>query len=501
MKLTDIQIQQLLEREISIEQIEQQIKAFKEGFPYVRLHRPAKINDGIIKPTEHDLNSWIKTYDSYYENIDITKFVPASGAASRMFKSMFDYYNTNVFNEDIDLLLSKIEKFPFYNDLHNTFKDQEKDINEYLNKSRIKEVVEKILFEDGLNYGYLPKGLLKFHNYLEGARTAVEEHLIESIQYAKGKNGVKLHFTIPIEHEQKFKSLFAELQKKHEKNDLKINITYSFQKKSTDTIAVDLNNNPLIDKEGKFVFRPGGHGALLENLNDLNTDLIFIKNIDNISPDHLKSITIKYKKALAGLLIRIKKQIEDFLTYLEWHDAYTDKRKHEIAEFIELYLGIKVRSIEDNSIYAGYIKSILDKPIRICGMVKNTGEPGGGPFWVYNKKGELSLQIIESSQVDLMDSQQRDIFYSATHFNPVDIVCCTKDYAKNKYNLLKYRDNSTGFITEKSYEGEKIKVQELPGLWNGGMAHWITIFVEVPIETFTPVKTFTDWLRNEHQSL
>ncbi len=499
MELSKVQETQLQELGITVEQLEQQLKAFREGFPFAELVKPATVGDGIIKPSDKDLNNWISYYNEHCNQLKITKFVPASGAASRMFKSLFEFLNEQKHSDDTELLLKYIEKFPFYRDLQQIFSNNDKNLESYLNLQGLPEIIRTILFENGLNYGNLPKGLLKFHDYIEGARTAVEEHLVESLSYASGKGGVNIHFTISKEHESGFIREFKNLEKKYA-TEHKFKLAYSFQRPSTNTLAVDMDNNPLLDEEGRFIFRPGGHGALLENLNDIDSDIIFIKNIDNIAPDRLKPITYRYKKALAGLALKVKSQINEFLNYLEWHDTYSVKKKFEISEFMQLYLGIKVPDNLPDEVYAGYIKSKLDKPVRICGMVKNTGEPGGGPYWVLNKKGELTLQIIESSQVNLNNPKQKEIFYHATHFNPVDLVCLTKDFAGNKFNLLQYRDLSAGFITEKSHLGKKIKVQELPGLWNGSMAHWITIFVEVPIETFTPVKTFTDWLRPEHQN-
>lgn len=498
MNLSPTQINQIQKLGISLEDIEKQLTAFREGFPFARLVRPATVNDGIIKPSSRDLEEWVKIYEEYHAQLEIVKFVPASGAASRMFKGLFEYLNTNQPNSDTELLLQHLEKFPFYNDLYRCFSGKGKDLAEYFNLTGLKTIVEQLILEEGLGYGFKPKGLLKFHHYPDGDRTAIEEHLVEGLLHARGHHGVKIHFTVSPEHETLFLAEFERLRKKYPAEEFEL--SYSFQKPSTNTIAVDENNEPIVEADGTFVFRPGGHGALLENLNSIAADLIFIKNIDNIAPDRLKTLSVQYKKALAGLALKIKHQITDFLTYLEWHDSYTQKRKHEIAEFLQLFLGIHVPEDLDNSIFAGYIKSKLDKPIRICGMVRNTGEPGGGPFWVLNRKGEPTLQIIESSQVNLNDSQQKEIFSKATHFNPVDMVCITNDFAGNRFNLFKFRDDKAGFITEKTYQGKKIKVQELPGLWNGSMAHWITVFVEIPVETFTPVKTFTDWLRNEHQN-
>jgi hypothetical protein len=495
--LTNIQKNQLLALGIEEIQIENQIKNFKQGFSNVRLLKPAIVNDGILKPSEDDLTRWIEQYNNFSKTANIIKFVPASGAASRMFKSLFEFLNNPVDSPEVSLLIQNIEKYAFFDDLDKVFKKKNKELHNQIKEIKPEDIIRAILYDEGLNYGNLPKGLLKFHKYPEGSRTSVEEHVVEGLKYAIGKETLNLHFTISPEHEKFFKDEFARILTRYA--DYKISISYSFQKKSTDTIAVDMNNEPLLDNDGKFIFRPGGHGALLDNLNDLNADLIFIKNIDNVVPDNLKLPTIRYKKALAGIVVELKQQIRDIINYLESNSKYSAQRKQEISQFVEKNIGLKVPDGIDDAEYTVYIRSILDKPIRVCGMVKNIGEPGGGPFWTLNRKNEPSLQIIESSQVNMNDVQQKSIFNGASHFNPVDLVCSTKDYAGNKFNLFKYRDPDTGFISEKSTAGKKLKALELPGLWNGSMAHWITVFVEVPLETFNPVKTFTDWLRKEHQ--
>lgn len=497
---TEAQLKQIQSLGIDEDQIATQLKFFREGFLYANLSKPAVIGNGIMQASEAEITQWCKLYDEFSKDARIIKFVPASGAATRMFKGLYEFLNDPQKSTDADILLKNIERFAFIEDMQNSFKKKNIDFHGILNQKGLNTLVKELLESDGLNYGNLPKGLLKFHRYNSESRTAVEEHIVEGIKHAIVKDYVRLHFTISPEHEELFNAEFAKLKTKYsELFKVNLDISYSFQKKATDTIAVDMDNNPVTDENGQLIFRPGGHGALLENLNEIDADLIFIKNIDNVVPDYLKPVTIKYKKALAGLLVSIKQQIHDILNYLEWHDVYTEKHKRDIAAFMEKYLGLKVSEGIDNSIFAGYIKSKLDKPIRICGMVKNVGEPGGGPFWTLNRKGEPVLQIIESSQVNMNDPEQKRIFTEATHFNPVDLVCYTKDYMGNKFNLLKYRDSLAGFISEKSISGKKIKAQELPGLWNGSMAHWITLFVEVPLETFNPVKTFTDLLRKEHQ--
>jgi hypothetical protein len=493
---TSKQLKQIEDMGLEEAQVVNQIKNFKEGFAYANLAKPATIGDGIIQASDSDLEQWSKSYDEFSQASRIVKFVPSSGAASRMFKTLFEFLESDITKPEVEEFLVYLEKFAFCEKLKETLGGKKTD----LSKVEKKEIIKAILETPGLNYGNHPKGLLLFHKYEDGARTPVEEHFVEGILYAQTKGLVRLHFTISEEHEEAFKSEFSHLTEKYEKlQKAKIEVSYSFQKKSTDTIAVDLKNEPIIDDDGLLVFRPGGHGALLENLNDIEADLIFVKNIDNVVPDYLKTVSVRYKKALAGLLVHVRKQITDILVYLEWHDSYSEKKKAEIASFMLKYLGIKVPEGLDNTVYAGYIKAKIDKPVRVCGMVKNEGEPGGGPFWVFNRKGELSLQIIESTQVDPKDTKQQEILHTATHFNPVDLVCSIQDYTGHKFNLLKYRDHYSGFISEKTVNGKKIKAQELPGLWNGGMSHWITLFVEVPLETFNPVKTVSDLLRKEHQ--
>jgi Domain of unknown function (DUF4301) len=494
--LTNKQLEQIRNLGIDEEQIKEQLNNFKEGFLFAELDRPATIGDGIIQASDKDIELWTGIYDEFAINSKIVKFVPASGAATRMFVSLFEFLEKNNKKEEIDNLIANISKFAFGEKLNNILVKEGKTIQ----NAEKNEIIQKIIGQDGLNYSKLPKGLLLFHKYKNEVRTATEEHLVEGLLYAASKDCLHLHFTISNDFESDFKLEFARLKEKYEKlQPVKIDISYSFQKKHTDTIASDLNNDLFIDSNGLIVFRPGGHGAILENLNDIDADLIFIKNIDNVAPDHIKPVTVRYKKILAGLLVQIKIQVNDILNYLDSNNVINKIKRHEIADFMNKYLGIVVPKDIDNTKFAEYVKSKIDKPIRVCGMVKNAGEPGGGPFWVLNRKGELRLQIIESSQVDPNNSRQQEILKSATHFNPVDIVCYTKDYTGHKFDLLKFRDSNSGFITEKTIGGKKIKAQELPGLWNGGMAHWITVFVEVPLATFSPTKTVFDLLRKDHQ--
>ena len=362
-------------------------------------------------------------------------------------------------------------------------------------------MVSALLETAGLNYGALPKGLLKFHKYPEGPRTPMEEHLAEGALYAAGKSGkVNVHFTVSTEHRELFKKLVTEKVDDFAKRyGVNYYITFSEQKPSTDTIAADMDNQPFRDN-GKLLFRPGGHGALIENLNDLDADIIFIKNIDNVVPDRLKADTVTYKKLIAGVLVTLQKQVFEYLTLLD-SGKYTHDQIMEMLQFLQKKLFCKnpeTKDLED-SVLAIYLKNKFNRPMRVCGMVKNVGEPGGGPFLAYNSDGTISLQILESSQIDMDDLEKKEMFEKGTHFNPVDIVCAVRDYKGHKFDLVKYVDKATGFISYKSKNGKDLKALELPGLWNGAMSDWNTVFVEVPLSTFNPVKTVNDLLREQHQ--
>lgn len=510
---------ELLEsKNIEIKQVEEQIQFFTNGFPFMNLVKPATIDDGILALNNNNLTELISIYESSLKKIDIIKFVPASGAASRMFKSLYsfieiyegerkgydDFMSTNGL-KTIMQFAQKIKNFAFYDDLKESLKEKSKDIDKMILMMDYVGVIEAILKEDGLNYGNLPKALLKFHKYADISRTSLEEHLVEGANYARNKNNiVKIHFTVSNEHKHlfinlvnKIKGIYEELFKAF------FEISYSEQKNSTDTIAVDLQNNPFRNSDGTLLFRPGGHGALIENLNDLNTDIIFIKNIDNVVTDKLKQTTYDYKKALAGLLLKEQCQIFDYLNEIESNKELSQSKISEIEHFINNKLNhiFIPEYSEFNTIKkVEYLFSKLNRPIKVCGMVKNEGEPGGGPFWAVNNDKSVSLQIVESSQIDMNNSEQNNIFQKSTHFNPVDLVCGVKNYKGQKFNLLNYIDKNTGFISKKSKDGKDLKALELPGLWNGATADWNTIFVEVPLITFNPVKTIDDLLRPEHQS-
>lgn len=377
-----------------------------------------------------------------------------------------------------------------------------KNIDALLSEHNYKAVVSNLLESAGLNYGALPKGLLKFHRYADGVRTPLEEHLVEGALYAAGKTGeVNVHFTVSTEHRALFEKLVAAKAAEYEaKYGTTYHISFSEQKPSTDTVAADMENKPFRDKDGKLLFRPGGHGALIENLNDLDADIVFIKNIDNVVPDRLKADTVTYKKLLAGVLVTLQKQAFEYLELLDG-GHYSHEQLETIIRFVQQQLRCRrtdLKELEDADLVI-YLRKKLNRPMRVCGMVKNVGEPGGGPFLAYNPDGTISLQILESSQIDMNDPEKKAMFEKGTHFNPVDLVCAVRDYKGNKFDLLKHVDKATGFISYKSKNGKDLKALELPGLWNGSMSDWNTVFVEVPLSTFNPVKTVNDLLREQHQ--
>ncbi|WP_425389682.1 DUF4301 family protein [Ekhidna sp.] len=478
------------------EQVENQLKRFKNGFPSAHLIAAASVEDGIKKISKEELDAFISHYDR--SDVEVMKFVPASGAATRMFKGLYAFLDKydgtpdsfeSISREEkkIGKFFSDLDEFAFYESLNEKMLEKHQcSVNDAKSKNQYDEIVKLLLNEEGLNYGKLPKGLLKFHTYENEERTAAQEHLHEGIAYAKKARKVTLHFTVSPEHLSDFKNHIIESIDSLN-TEAEIDVSFSTQKEHTDTIASTLDFKPFRDEKGQLLFRPAGHGALLQNLNELDADLIFIKNIDNVVPDKLKTETIRYKKVLAGVLLHYQEKAFDLLKNSEvGNDIITKEGRSLLNE-------MGVRHFSDDK-----IPVLLNRPIRVCGMVKNEGEPGGGPFWV--KSGDLeSLQIVESAQIDMKDTSQKKTFKAGTHFNPVDIVCGVKNYKREKFDLLKFRDEETGFISEKSYSGQKLLAMELPGLWNGSMADWNTVFVEVPLITFNPVKTVTDLLKTAHR--
>lgn len=495
----------LKKKGISEEMIKEQIECFKNGFPYLKLYAAASVeNGGIKKLTLQEEERYIAEWESLKKGKRVVKFVPASGAASRMFKDLFAFLDsenqmpTTDFERDF---FNNIHKFAFFSELNSVCeKLYNKDITSLISENRHKDIVSALLNEKGMNYGTLPKGVLTFHRYDANTRTPFEEHIAEGLEYSKDENGkIHLHFTISNEHKSVFKKVLNEKAELLASKD-KMDISFSVQKPSTDTIAVDRDNNPFME-EGKPLFRPGGHGALLENLNDIDADIIFIKNIDNVVPDRLKSDTTKYKKIIGGVLLSLQKQTFNHLKSIS-DSSCNEKVINEVEKFLNSELCCDTKQAKQSMTTNDYKKFLADKlrrPIRVCGMVKNVGEPGGGPFYAYNTDGSISLQILESSQIDMSNEESKKMFNNGTHFNPVDLVCAVKDCEGKKIDLRKHVDKNTGFISSKSKSGKELKALELPGLWNGSMSDWNTVFVEVPLSTFNPVKTVNDLLREVHQ--
>jgi hypothetical protein len=504
--LTKEDYRDLEKRGISGEEIEKQLLRFRKGFPFLPIARPAIPGDGILKPREETLDDFITLYESNSSSVKTLKFVPASGAATRMFKDLYAYNEGNRSEYDdraIDRFISGLPQFAFYDELKDCLAGSGRDLETLVSSGEYRPAIKCLMDPECLNYGNRPKGLLPFHRYSNGSRTAFEEHLAEGASYCRdNKDIARIHLTVSPEHQPAFERTFREVKKDfEEKYGLEFLVNFSTQNPSTDTIAVDGDNKPVRDESGALVFRPGGHGALLDNLSDLDADIIFIKNIDNVVPDHLKDETVRYKKALGGMLFSFRERIFYYLNILSEN---TDNDSGQIEE-IMTFLTDELCLIPpwDNDQWSSkerrrYLISKLNRPLRICGMVKNVGEPGGGPFWVKNSDGTVSLQIVESSQVNLANPLMKKLFDGSTHFNPVDLVCSVRDFKGDRYDLHMFRDPETGFISRKSVAGREIKALELPGLWNGAMADWNTIFVEVPLSTFNPVKSINDLLRPEH---
>ncbi|MDO5760889.1 MAG: DUF4301 family protein [Bacteroidota bacterium] len=508
MNFSQEDIQQIKAQGISLAEIEEQIDNFVKGFEFMNLDRPATIGDGIKTFSDREIDDFATYYKSGKLNLKVMKFVPSSGAATRMMKDLYTFVNEYK-DESLtpltsfpsaEKVITHIEDFAFYSLLKEKMKNNDIDLEKTLEKQDYKTIIEFILLEKGLNYGKSPKAWILFHKQGKQALTPFEEHLLEAAHYCACKETAKIEFSILEEHREGFEQLKKELVPKYEELfNIKYDISFSYQQHSTDTIAVDMDNNPIHTKDRKLLFRPAGHGALIENINKLSADIIFIKNIDNVCSKYREE-TYKYKEFLGGVLLFLQKEIFSLQEQLS-------KKEIVKQDLILIYKTLKnklgfleVKSIEDfktTKQYQAYLSKFLDRPLRVCGMVKNEGEVGGGPFFV-RKDNKVSLQIVEKAQVNLNNQEQKEIFEKATHFNPVDLVVSFRKADGKKYNLLSYIDKQAGFISEKSFEGQNIKAQERPGLWNGAMSDWITIFVEVPLTTFNPVKTITDLLKDPH---
>lgn len=503
---------------VSIDKIESQLNIFKNGIDKILLERPAVLGDGIFMITKEKAEEFSAYFESNKDKFKLKKFVPASGAATRMFKFLHDFisgydpkketingYINRKKDNSLEVFLLGLERFPFYKEIAAVAEKYtvypEADNDNVREDARNYSFIKTMISAEHFDYANKPKGIIPFHSYDNLIATPVYEHLRESVVYASSQGQTHVHFTISETHLNGFLDAINEVRAQvEEESGIKISFNFTYQHKETDTLAVDMDNKPFRDEKGNLLFRPGGHGALIENLNRLSADIVFVKNIDNVRHTKMETIGL-FKKALAGLLIELQQKIFSYLERIEKMEV-SESELDEIVEFASDKLSLDISpdfdkfTLENKFIY---VKECLNRPIRVCGMVKNEGEPGGGPFWVKGKRGRVSLQIVESSQIDLDNKIQSHIFSQSTHFNPVDLVCGLKDYKGNKFDLTKYIDPNTGFIVYKNRMGQDVKSYELPGLWNGAMAGWITVFTEVPLKTFNPVKTVNDLLKPAHQ--
>lgn len=514
-------IEQIEAHGMSPSQVLEQINLFKTRIPHLKLLRPCTPGDGIKVLREEDSEAFLRLHEREALKGRFTKFVPASGAATRMFRTLNRFFNQGgaVLKEDVRRqadegdedaqsvlrFVEGIRQFAFFHDLKSAVSRKGLDIDALMESGDLKEVLRLLLCQEGLGYKELPKGLIKFHGYEGRARTPFEEHLVEGASYIADQDKVvRLHFTVLHKDLEGFTSLLEEVRPYYEKEyGVSFQVSFSLQEKSTDTIAVDLENRPFRLENGRLLFRPGGHGSLLQNLNNLKGDIVFIKNIDNVVPDRLKPTTYTWKKILAGYLISIQERIWDYLERINSPGPLDEALLDDALSFVKDELSLSVQDgilSSSPQVKKRELVEKLNRPLRVCGMVENVKEPGGGPFWVLDHKMGVSRQIVETSQVDQQSPEQLEILSSSTHFNPVDLVCGLRDWKGECFDLRNYVDPNTYFITRKSKEGRDIKALEHPGLWNGAMARWITLFVEVPRVTFSPVKTVNDLLREEHQT-
>ena len=516
-KLTTDDRSQIAAKGMSTSDVEKQLQNFENGFPPIRLVAAATVKHGIQQLSQRRIDEFVELYRNYAENHKVIKFVPASGAASRMFKHLYEFrsFYRGTSEDQLDLLKDRgpdsvyyffehIREFSFFPELLDALESRNLDFETIMQESRYEKILNSMLTDRGLEYGNLPKALIPFHSYGNEERTAFAEHLAEAAYYASSANGnCYVHFTSLPQHVELMEAHFKGFCEVYEKRyNVHYHVSYSIQHPSTDVIAVDRENDPFRDENGKLVFRPGGHGALLKNLGDLDADLLIVKNIDNVCHDRLKEDTYLYKKVLSGYLIALQDQMFSFLNGLDNPTQSSMKVIETMWSFVENKLNIIPPPESDKwkkEEKVDYLRKKLNRPIRVCGMVENEGEPGGGPFWVINSDGSTSLQIVEASQIDRKNPAQELILQNSTHFNPVDLVCSTRNYKGEAFELSEFVDPETGFISEKSIDGKPVKAQELPGLWNGSMSDWNTIFIEVPLTTFNPVKIINDLLRPEHR--
>jgi nicotinamide riboside kinase len=516
MGFTSLDFLQIHEHGIPLENIKKQLSIFSEGILKSVLVNPATLNNGILKLSDTDFEQKANFFETNKSKLKLKKFVPASGAASRMFKFLtaflneFDFGNESINayvnrkkDTELSLFIVGMDKFSFFETVDAKLKEIYPDFNALERDYKNYYFIKTLLSPEYFDFANKPKGIIPFHKYETHIATPIEEHLYECAYYAVSNNESNLHLTVSENHQVQFEEIIQQVKGEIEvKSNSTINVTYSYQKMETDTIAVDKGNKPFRNEKGMLVFRPGGHGALIENLNAINADIVFIKNIDNVIQNNIEQLSF-YKKALAGVLMELQSRIFEYLKILDSHEM-TPERINEILAFLRDQLNIELNEDFHKFKVSNQIctlKEALNRPVRVCGMVKNEGEPGGGPFWVRGIDGGVSLQIVETSQVDLNNRDQMKILSSATHFNPVDLVCGLKNYKNDKFDLKQFVDPNSGFIVHKNNAGIDVKAYELPGLWNGAMANWLTVFVEVPLFTFNPVKTVNDLLKPAHQPL
>jgi Domain of unknown function (DUF4301) len=516
--LSDQDLRQIHAHGLTPEQVRRQLRFFAAPPRPICLARAARVHDGIQSIPAAERDAYLDRQAEGARQGRFTKFIPASGGATRMFELLLHYYYH--VNQDLTAVIDAelaqgahrareflvfhdcLRQFAFYAELQDLCAAQGHNLEDLLAARRYREILFQVLTGAGLHYQDLPKALIKFHAYGNAGRTALEEHLVEAAAYVQDEAGnCRLHLTILPRHRPIFQRFLDRLQPAlEERFSCRFTVDFSFQHPATDTLAVDAGNRPFRDSQGHLVFRPGGHGALLENLQSLQGDLVYIKNIDNVVPDRLKEPTVLWKKILGGLLVDLQTEIHRHLRTLGQNSGSVAVAP--ILKFAQDRLGLafppRILELPDD-LARDFLIRALNRPLRVCGVVQNQGEPGGAPFWIQEADGSLSLQIVEKAQVDLTNPEQRAIWETATHFNPVDLVCAFRDDQGVPFDLAEFVDHEAVFICRKSLEGRELKALELPGLWNGGMARWLTVFVEVPITTFNPVKTVFDLLRPEHQ--
>jgi len=509
MNFSQDDLKQLGELSIEPAAATRQLAWLRSGQAVILLERPCTPGDGIVQIQPEDHAHLNKTFAAAATAGRLQRFIPASGAASRMFsplqadprvlaacRSLEPSRPPDTAERELRLFLDKLESFAFFPDLENALADAGHDLQQARANRDLELIIRYLLEPCGLGYAYLPKGLLAFHAVADGARTPFVEHLAEAALLNGLDGTVALHFTVSAEHLPLFRAQFAAWRSTLEETyGCRFAVTYTTQKPSTDTLALAADGKPLRDADGRLVLRPGGHGALLENLNDLAGDIILVRNIDNVVPDVLKQANLVWTRLLAGYLLVVQEEQHALLKAL--HDQPDDPLVRELAVgFLVDRLQADVSPAED----VGVLLDRLDRPLRICGMIPNSGEPGGGPFWVRDDRGRVTRQIVEGAQIDRDNPEQAAILARSTHFNPVDMVCGVSDWRGRSYDLHRFVDEDAVIITTKMQDGREVRVLERPGLWNGGMADWHTLFVEIPPAAFNPVKTVFDLLRPAHQA-